>query len=154
LIDIEYTTAYDAANLTLYLTITQTIRIWIIPFHAATVTLVTVLKLSSSETSGKYLIQSQEDLFQPDELVRVFFFGGFLVVWLWQFAMTAMCALGAVLLAPLTWIQEAFVGKAWTGVASKEGNGRAKGVVNFEEKENEQITEFQRERLEMAALGR
>jgi hypothetical protein len=149
----ECTTAYDATTLTLYLSITQTFRIWIIPFYAASVTLITVLKLSRSETSRKYLIQSQEDLYQTNEFVRFFWFGGFIFVWLWQLGTTAICVLGAVLLVPLIWAEESFARKGWMGIANKDGNGKAKGEGDFREKEDEQISEFQREMLEMAALG-
>lgn len=149
----ECTTAYDATTLTLYLTITQTFRIWIIPFYAASVTLVTVLKLSRSESSRKYLIQSQEDLYQTNEFVRFFWFGGFIFVWLWQFGATAICGLGALLLAPLMWAEGAFAGKGWKRIASRDDNGKSKGEVGFRKKEDEQISEFQREMLEMAVLG-
>ncbi len=149
----EYTTAYDATSLTLYLTITETFRLWIIPFYATSATLVTILKLSRSESSGKYRIQSQEDLYQISEFVQFFWFGGFILAWMWQFGATAICVLSAVLLAPLMWAEEAFAGKWWTDVASKEGNGKAKGDVDSGEKENERISEFQTEMLEMETLG-
>ncbi|RMY76489.1 hypothetical protein D0863_01911 [Hortaea werneckii] len=64
--------AYDEANLILYLTITQTFAIWFIPFHRSPVTLTTVLHLTRSPSSKKYLIKSQNDLYQVDQFVRFF----------------------------------------------------------------------------------
>ena len=74
------------------------------------------------------------------------------MAWLWQIGATAICALGAVLLAPLMWAEKALAGKRWMGTGIKSGNGKAKGDVGGE-KGDEQISEFQREMLEMAALG-
>ncbi|KAH7064659.1 hypothetical protein B0J12DRAFT_734097 [Macrophomina phaseolina] len=111
--------AFDKNNLLLYVHISQIFRIWIIPFYAAPVTLVTVLHLdhvpsSRSSTnghargSGKYYITAQNDLYQTSEFVRFVWFGGFLVVWIWQFAATLFCVLGTVALSPVTPLLERF----------------------------------------------
>jgi hypothetical protein len=47
-----------------------------VPFYAAHVQLVTVLKLDQDKQTRRYLIQSQEDLYQTNEFVKFFWFGG------------------------------------------------------------------------------
>jgi len=84
--------------------------------------------------------------------VRFFWVGGFAFAWLWQIGETAVCILVAMLLAPLMWAEEAFAWKGWMGTANKRGNGKAKGEAGLGE-ENERISEFQTEMLEMATLG-
>jgi len=85
--------------------------------------------------------------------LRFFWFGGFIFAWLWQFGATAICVLVAVLLAPLMWAEKVFAGKGWMGNAGNRGHREAKREVGFGEKENERISEFQTEMLEMATLG-
>ncbi|KAF2147336.1 uncharacterized protein K452DRAFT_261770 [Aplosporella prunicola CBS 121167] len=125
--------AYDPTTLLLYVHISQVFRIWAIPFYAAPVSLVTVLHLAYSapdshssavaaaegaalaarEPGGRYYIAAQNDLYQVSEFVRFVWPGGFLVVWLWQLVATFFCVLGALLLWPVTLVEE-FVG-VWGG---------------------------------------
>jgi hypothetical protein len=55
---------------------------------------------------GKYYIQSQEDLYQLNEVVKFFWPGGATIIWLWQLFATALCIVGALLLAPVTWVEQ------------------------------------------------
>ena len=66
----------------------------------------TVLHLSYSTSTKKYYIRSQNDLYQINEIVRYFWVGGFLVVWVWQFFATLVCLLAATLFWPVTWFEE------------------------------------------------
>lgn len=104
-------TAYDETRLMLYLNISQVFSLWMIPFHHANVTLTTELQLVRS--SNKYYIQSQNDLYQNDQLIRFFMpFGlGEFVTHMYQYSSTMMCVLGSFLLAPATHIQQNFAEK-------------------------------------------
>ena len=95
-----------------------------IPGHATTARLVTVLQLvrlplqepRAEQTDSfehevlrsRYYIQSQEDLYQTNEFTK--FFSMFRVLWLallvWQMVATAMCVFGQAVLAPVTWWEE------------------------------------------------
>lgn len=68
--------------------------------------LTTKLLLSQDPKNGKFYIKSQEDLYQSNEVVKFFWPGGSTVVWLWQLLATFMCILGALLFAPITWIEQ------------------------------------------------
>lgn len=57
---------------------------------------------------GKYYINAQNDLYQTNEFVRFVWFGGFLVVWVWQFIATLFCVLGTVVFSPITPLLERF----------------------------------------------
>lgn len=111
-------TAYDSANLILYLNITQLFSLWFVPFHHANVTLTTELHLTRPPNSGKYYITAQNDLYQNDQILR--FMAPFgvaeLFVHLWQYSSTLMCLLGAFLLAPATKLQQDWIER-------KEANG-------------------------------
>ena len=98
--------AFDSQNLLLYVHISQTFRIWKIPFYYAPVSLVTVLQLNHNKADGKYYIESQNDLYQVDQFIKFVFPGGWLLVWLWQFWATAFCLLGAVALWPVSFVEE------------------------------------------------
>ncbi|KAK0642483.1 hypothetical protein DIS24_g8989 [Lasiodiplodia hormozganensis] len=114
--------AFDQTNLILYVHISQVFRIWLIPFYSAPASLVTVLHLAHVAAAdddagedggdeggrGKYYITAQNDLYQTNEFVRFVWFGGFLFVWMFQFAATFFCVLGAFFLSPLTALQERF----------------------------------------------
>jgi len=98
--------AFDPKTNLLYAHVSQTFRIWIIPFYAAPVTLVTLLSLVQDKKTSKYLIQSQNDLYQVNEFVRFFWFGGSILVGIWQLFAAFFCLIGAVLLWPQTWVEE------------------------------------------------
>jgi len=101
--------AYDSQSLLLYAHISQVFRIWIVPFYSAPVSLVTVLQLIKDKKTQKYFIQSQNDLYQVNEFVRFFWFGGFIFVGIWQLFATLFCLVGAVLLWPQTWLEERMI---------------------------------------------
>lgn len=92
----------------IYLNITQLFSIWLIPFHHANVTLTTELQLVRPPSSRKYYIQSQNDLYQNDQLIRFLMPWGVgnLFVHIWQYSSTLMCVWGAFLLAPMTRLQQ------------------------------------------------
>ena len=98
--------AYDPDHLVLYVNLSQIFRIWAIPFHSAHVNLTTVLHLTYFESSSKYYINSQNDLYQVNEFVRFVWPGGLLLVWFWQIVATLMCLVGAVFFWPISWLEE------------------------------------------------
>lgn len=109
-------TAFDEANLKLYLSLSQIFSVWLIPLHVCPVTLTTVLDLTteagdaSSLVNGDhrfYYIAKQEDLYQTSEFVKFVIphFGHFLVVVLHAFG-TLFCVLGAIICSPVAWLEE------------------------------------------------
>ena len=113
--------AFDPKALLLYVHISQVFKIWFVPGFSAPVKLVTLLELTStlqpssrSSVNGptRYLIKSQNDLYQVNEFVK--FFSVFRVIWVfvlvWQFVATAMCVLGAVVFSPMSWVEENVIG--------------------------------------------
>ena len=104
--------AYAPDSLTLYVRIHQVFSVWAIPFYSAPVDLVSVLQLSTnySPLSGdrRYYIQSQEDLYQVNEVVK--FFSLFRVLWLglwvWQALATLACVVAQTVFAPVSWWEE------------------------------------------------
>ncbi|KAH8690004.1 hypothetical protein BGW36DRAFT_432967 [Talaromyces proteolyticus] len=122
--------AFDEEHLKLYVTIQQLFSIFIIPFYSAPVTLTTVLTLTDNpnEYRGhydfstpsnkkqddgknepkKYWISSQEDLYQTNEFVKFFLpFGiGVFAVFVWHLFATAGCVAGAILLWPVSWMEQ------------------------------------------------
>ncbi|KZF25179.1 hypothetical protein L228DRAFT_243973 [Xylona heveae TC161] len=98
--------AFDENTLQLYVQIFQVFRIWIIPFHSSPVNLVTVLQLEYNKSLQKYLIRSQNDLYQVNEFVRFIWPGGYLFVLLWQFFSTLVCTIGALALWPVSWFEQ------------------------------------------------
>lgn len=109
--------AFDASSLTLYVSISQTFRIFVIPLYAAPVNLITVLKLEHNKAKEKYYIQSQNDLYQTNDFVRFFWPGGWLVVWLWQVVATLVCYVLAFICQPISWIEEFYMPQGWYGVS-------------------------------------
>jgi len=127
-------TAFDTPTLTLYVSMHQIFRIWLIPGYSAPVKLVTVLKLvpstsaftfpkpanpsaASNTTSTQrakttYLIQSQNDLYQVNEFIT--FWSPLRLLWLLvlglQWMATAACVVGTVLGTPISWVEENMVG--------------------------------------------
>jgi hypothetical protein len=98
--------AFDEANLILYVTIFQVFRIWLIPFYYAPVTLTSVLTLEHDEQDGKYYIASQNDLYQVDQWIRFVAPGGWVLVHLWHYWAMFFCLLGAIVLRPISLLEE------------------------------------------------
>jgi hypothetical protein len=90
----------------LFVDIRQIFSLFFVPFYKADVHLTTKLQLVHSANDGKYYIQSQEDLYQLNELVKFFWPGGAIIIWLLQVFATGMCILGALVLAPITWVEQ------------------------------------------------
>ena len=55
---------------------------------------------------GKYYIQSQNDLYQVDELAKFAFPQAWILVWVFQFWATIFCVTGAVLLWPVSAVEQ------------------------------------------------
>ncbi|KAK5136995.1 hypothetical protein LTR08_001502 [Meristemomyces frigidus] len=123
-IEIEVTSiAFDEKKLILYLTIHQIFALGLVPFHQCPVTLTAVLRLSRPHSSGRYYIQSQEDLYQTSEFVKFllpFGVGSTLVVF-WQLLATMGCAVMAMVFAPLTWLAQAKADRRARGEKKMEG---------------------------------
>ncbi|MCJ1313846.1 hypothetical protein MMC25_007526, partial [Agyrium rufum] len=72
----------------------------------------------------KYLIQSQEDLYQSDQVIL---FGSMLrIVWafviLCQFMASLLCVLGAIVGAPVSWLEENYK-TTWRRLGEKTTSG-------------------------------
>ena len=109
--------AYDKENLTLYVSIHQLFHLFILPrfiFSPASVSLVTVLQLLPATAGGKkrYLIRSQNDLYQVNEYLKFVSLFGVLsvMVMAFQLVATGLCVLGAVAGWPISWVEENVVG--------------------------------------------
>ena len=98
-------TAFDEANLTLYVSIFQIFRIWLIPFYYAPVFLTSVIKLEYNDDE-KYYIASQDDLYAVDQWIRFIAPGGWILVHLWQLWASFFCVVGAIVLHPITLLEE------------------------------------------------
>ncbi|KAI9833735.1 MAG: hypothetical protein M1819_003468 [Sarea resinae] len=101
--------AYDAQTLRLYVSLSQIFRIFIFPWFRAHVELVTVLQLTRDKPTGKYLISSQNDLYQVNEIFKFadFFVPvGQAVVFVAQVVGTLASALLALLFWPVSWAEE------------------------------------------------
>jgi len=90
----------------LFVDIHQIFSLFFIPFYKSNVRLTTKLHLVHSPNDGKYYIQSQEDLYQLNEVVKFFWPGGATIIWLWQVFATGLCILGGLMLAPITWVEQ------------------------------------------------
>ncbi|KAK3170720.1 hypothetical protein OEA41_002802 [Lepraria neglecta] len=105
-------------NLILYVSLHQLFHLFFIPtFLAAQVSLTTVLHLtpikgSTKSSSTRYLIRSQNDLYQVNELVKFFSLFGVVSVgvFAFQFFATVLCVLGAVVFWPISWVEQNVVG--------------------------------------------
>jgi hypothetical protein len=102
-----HSVAFDKTNNILYVSITQTFRIFaLIPLgYKANVGLVTKLRLSHVET-GKYYIQEQEDLYQTTEFTKFLWGGIFLVVIAFQYFSLVACILLSYVGLPVSLIEE------------------------------------------------
>jgi hypothetical protein len=92
--------------MTLYVSIHQVFRIFIIPGYQASVFLVTKLDLVKDRRNERYYVASQEDLYQTTEFLKFAWFGIWYIGLAWQLFATAMCLVGAFALSPITWVEE------------------------------------------------
>jgi hypothetical protein len=76
-----------------------------------------VLQLVQDKKTEKFLIQSQNDLYQVNEFVRFFWFGGWLLLWIWQIFASLFCILGAAVGVPVSFVEEKWMRDGWKGVA-------------------------------------
>ncbi|KAI9711840.1 MAG: hypothetical protein M1820_001985 [Bogoriella megaspora] len=117
--------AFDKPNKLLYVGISQRFAIWAIPLHRADVKLVTVLKLvreGPGTNEGRWLIQSQNDLYQTDQFVRfVIPVVGPLFVWVWQAFATVVCVLCAVVFWPVTILEESLQSRLSRDLGKRRG---------------------------------
>ncbi|KAH6673535.1 hypothetical protein B0J14DRAFT_590959 [Halenospora varia] len=95
----------------LWVEIHQIFSLFFVPFYKSNVHLTTKLHLVHASEDNKYYIKSQEDLYQLNEIVKFFWPGGATIIWLWQMFATVMCILGALLFAPLTWMEQRHANK-------------------------------------------
>lgn len=132
------------------MSIHQLFRVQVIPFYNAAVRVTTVLTLTHDHLglgrslnepgneiakSGRpqYYIQSQNDLYQTNEFIK------FIMPWgigtsgvlLWGFFATLCCVVGALLLAPVTWVEE------WIAVRDTSHQSRDHVVIDFEGRPSE-----------------
>jgi hypothetical protein len=96
----------------------QIFSLFFVPIYKANVQLTTVLHLiqipdpnpdyisGGDNSEEKWYIISQEDLYQTDEVVKFFWPGGSWVLWAFQLFATFMCIVGALMLAPVTWVAQ------------------------------------------------
>lgn len=104
----------------------QTFRIFLLPFYKAPVNLVTVLQLEFDKPSGKYFIKSQEDLYQTSEFIKFLpfmslgnlQFGSF-IVWIMQVFATFGCFFLALLFWPVSYYEENYAPDGWKGLAAR-----------------------------------
>ena len=99
--------AYDQQNAILFANVSQTFKIWFIPAYLAKVKLTTVLHLvkfqndapaaMGSDGLSKFLIKSQEDLYQTNEFVKFFlpWSIGTTIIGIWHYIATMLCVYGA-----------------------------------------------------------
>lgn len=103
----------DQKTSTLYVSASQVFNLFFYPkwFWKPEVSLVTVLKLSHDIETGKYLIEDQQDLYQSNEFVK--FVGPVLNIFVvfWQLFATVFCIIGALLLVPITVLEQRMVQK-------------------------------------------
>lgn len=98
----------DRSNLILYVSISQVFRIWVLPFYAAPVDLVTVIQLEHNESDSKYYITGQNDLYQTDEWVKFIPLapGVSLLVRALQLMATMFCVVATYVFWPVTLMEE------------------------------------------------
>ncbi|TVY40928.1 hypothetical protein LSUB1_G002742 [Lachnellula subtilissima] len=95
---------YNQKSKILFVEIRQIFSLFFVPFYKSDVRLTTKLSLVQSTEDNKYYIKSQEDLYQLNEVVKFFWPGGATVIWVWQMLATFLCIVGALMLAPVTWM--------------------------------------------------
>lgn len=90
----------------MFVSVHQIFKIWFVPFYEADVRLLVKLHLRQLEDK-KFYIQSQEDFYQINDLVKFFFpFGTAMMIGVIQLLATLGCMVGAWVFAPLTWYYE------------------------------------------------
>ncbi|KAL3434526.1 hypothetical protein BDV09DRAFT_169640 [Aspergillus tetrazonus] len=135
-IDLEVRSiAYDKDKLKLYLSMHQVFSIWIVPFHTAPVTLVTVLDLATDPGDGRqesaggkkqYYIRKQEDFYQTSEFIKfVVPYGGHMLVLMWHAFASLFSIMGVFLLWPVMWAEE----RGFFDYHYRIANGAREGVV-------------------------
>jgi hypothetical protein len=98
-------TEFNQKSSILFVEIHQIFSLFFVPFYKSNVHLTTKLHLVH-KSDGKYYIKSQEDLYQSNEVVKFFWPGGATIIWLWQLFATFLCIVGALTLAPVTWMYQ------------------------------------------------
>jgi len=97
-------TEFNQKSKILFIEIRQIFSLFFVPFYKSDVRLTTKLSLVQSAENHKYYIKTQEDLYQLNEVVKFFWPGGATVIWVWQMLATFLCIVGALMLAPVTWM--------------------------------------------------
>ncbi|SZF00718.1 unnamed protein product [Blumeria hordei] len=97
---------YDDKAAHLYCEVQQIFSPVFLPFYHASSHLTVKLQLQRDGPDGKYYIVTQEDLYQSTELVRFFGPGYSTLVFFLQLLVSYACVMGALLLAPITWLEQ------------------------------------------------
>ncbi|KAI0997643.1 hypothetical protein K3495_g10545 [Podosphaera aphanis] len=97
---------FNVKTSVLYCEITQVFSPVSIPFYKTKVHLTTKITVHQSLNNGKYYIKTQEDLYQSNQIVKFFWPGGGIIVWLFQLFATFLCIIGALVYAPITYWQQ------------------------------------------------
>ncbi|KAG9248515.1 hypothetical protein BJ878DRAFT_15994 [Calycina marina] len=92
----------------LYVEIQQIFSIFFVPFYEANVHLTCKLTLDYNAKDRKYMIASQEDLYQPNEFLKFVLPGGATLAWIWQLIASGFCILGALFFVPITWLEQKY----------------------------------------------
>ncbi|KAH8809311.1 hypothetical protein F5884DRAFT_401389 [Xylogone sp. PMI_703] len=104
-LDVECS-GFDETCPILFVNIHQIFSIWFVPFYKSDVHLTTILHLKRSEEDGRWYIKTQEDLYQTSEVVKFFWPGGTVVMYLFQLCATLLCILGALVMKPQTMLAQ------------------------------------------------
>lgn len=95
-------TEFNQKSNLLFVDIHQVFSLFFVPFYQSNVRLTTKLQLVQSPENNKYYIQSQEDLYQLNEVVKFFWPGGATILWLWQLLNMSLCVVGVLIFKPIT----------------------------------------------------
>jgi len=98
---------YDQKHNLLYVNMTQIFTpIFYLFLYHAEASLVTVLKLSHDSPDGKYYIQSQEDMYQSNEILKFILPGAGAALMFQQWFASFLCIVCALLFTPITFLME------------------------------------------------
>ncbi|RKF55005.1 hypothetical protein GcM3_205023 [Golovinomyces cichoracearum] len=97
---------YNQKTSTLYCELNQAFIRITLPFYRGNAHLTTKLLLHHSEKDDKYYIKTQEDLYQSNEIASYFIPGSSTLVYLLQIFASLLCIVGAIVLAPITWLEQ------------------------------------------------